>query len=227
MDLPCSDYRGETTAQRVAACVAAGALATCARRNFRNPDGAPSCPVDCWRWQLGQASVPGRVREILEADRLGGATLAETSPLAAVRALAPGKCLVAMVGPAGVGKTVAACWALSRARSGLYCMAADLVRPGVYRLPQRDEDEAPVPRAVRVGVLVVDQLGRESGVDWGASQLETVIVQRYEERRLTILVGNITRAALLARYGAILADRIEGSDGATILCPGKSLRGAP
>jgi DNA replication protein DnaC len=162
------------------------------------------------RDRMNRAGVPERERKLLLADA-GGERLFTTTALEAVKDEVPS--LLVLAGARGVGKTLAACWAL-RELGGSYLTAYQFARPGL------DLEALKGKRCV-----VVDQLGREnvSASDFCLSQLEELIDARYANRRLTILVANLTREQFVARYGGIIDDRLEG-DGKFVVCLGASLR---
>lgn len=152
---------------------------------------------------------------------------AEVSAAGAVRRglamLTGSEILLCLGGNRGVGKTLAACYAIAR-EGGLYTTAYLWSRPS---------GEVDMAAAKRAPVLVIDQLGREN---LGASRftltrIEEVLDARYAGRRLSILVGNIgwkegcdtDTPGFCDRYGEIVEDRLKG-DGIFVLCGGESLR---
>lgn len=166
---------------------------------------------------LGPASrVPARERRLLLAA-YDGQRLRETEPMRAARELLAVPRMPAIIGwggPMGIGKTLAACYLIAR-RGGLYCRAAELVRPG-FEL----EDLVAAP------LLVIDQAGRETYVpgEWGAARLEELTDSRYAEERPTVWIGNFTEEDWIERYGVIAAARFRG-DGRWWQLDGESLRG--
>lgn len=128
--------------------------------------------------------------------------------------------IVAMCGNQGRGKTIAACYAIARL-GGYYTRAPDWTRRGAIDL----ELAAGAP------VLVIDQFGREDwgDSDWARSHLENVLDTRFQRRRVTFIVGNLTWTAFKARMDkqlneSTITDRL-GGDGIFVVFGGPSIRG--
>ncbi len=218
------------------ACSAARAFETCNWLDVR--DVCPRARIDLAygmamdRMQRG--GVEAREHELIAADlqRRKRVPLDDTAALRVVRAVLSGngesvplsppvavrkrEVLIALGGPRGVGKTVAACYAIA-VKGGRYLTAYQFARPGL------DIDEI---KALS-GVVVIDQLGRENVGQsaFGLASLEEVIDSRYAGMRTTILCANMTREQFEPRYQGILADRLSGG-GLWVSLTGKSLRGA-
>jgi DNA replication protein DnaC len=132
-------------------------------------------------------------------ERLAGilAGQVEDSPaLVAVRDwLDTGKTFLVLGGNVGVGKTVAAAWALSE-RAGIFRKASQITRMSQFDAEAWD-------RLYRAGLLVVDDLGTEPHDQggWGLSALLDLFDRRYEERARTILTVNVTVDTFRERYG--------------------------
>jgi hypothetical protein len=211
--LPCYEKSDD---EGTDACEAARTFETCRWA------GTMTCPrrrvhgrADEADLRLKRAGVPVREIELLvQSYRRNGTVLTPTEALCAVqKELFGGRALLALVGPRGVGKTLAACHAIGQL-GGHYVTAYQFSRPGLDI------------EALKGGAaLVVDQLGREniSASEFALSALEEIIDARYANRRLTILVGNINREQFIARYGGIIDDRIAG-DGEFVVCHGHSMR---
>lgn len=155
--------------------------------------------------QLVTAGVETRERDIILADARwhNREPLLDTDALRVVRAvlgrkrqtvplvtssavdLVGDEAIIALCGPRGVGKSIAACWALGQL-GGRYTTAYQFVRPGL------DLDDLK-----RTPLVVIDQLGRQyAASDYGPQQLEEVLDSRHAGRRPTIVVG---KPALNAR----------------------------
>ena len=230
--LPCFPHRDDEAA--ASACEAVRAFDAC--EFAKEP---PCCPrrrlldaYDSVRDRLVKARVPEREARLLRDAAARRQPLQETDALRVVRALLKRQrlvvdlaggisqtldadvVLIVLGGPRGVGKTVAACYALAR-EGGMYTTAYGFMRAGGI-----DLDEAKAAR-----VLVVDQLGRENigASDFGLSQLEEVLDARYAALRLTVLACNLERAQFVERYQGIIEDRLVGG-GAFVPLTGSSLR---
>lgn len=230
--LPCY---GKPDAEAVAACESVAAHEQCRWGrdvSFGKPSG--DCPRRLAIWNENQAKlaeeeerrqfrqrlelVPLREREILRAGRDKSPPLKNTAALAAVRewlAASPRPALLMLAGPTGIGKTVAACYAIAKL-GGMYARSYALTRPGF------DIDAAQAAE-----VLVLDQSGREhvGPSAFGMAALEEIIDGRYASRLPTILVCNLTREQWESRYDDIIAERMRG-DGQWVQLDGDSLRGA-
>lgn len=166
---------------------------------------------------LTRANVPARYR----GDVANGLTA--TPATSAVRAFMadPRRSLLALCGPAGTGKSCAACEGLARV-PGRYVLAAELA--GAFR---RLDFRAFTESLGDAELLVVDELGREPDAASGGerSALWEVIERRWAAARKTILATNLTPDAFVKRYGDHILDRIREDRGLVVLA-GKSLRGA-
>lgn len=159
-----------------------------------------------------QAGVPLRAQEAIRAG------LHHTIAKAAVESWqASGGVMLVLSGGPGVGKTIAASWALWR-KAGMFVRAGSLVD----RSPDR---EAVMRAALSVPLLVVDDLGTEylDKNRWAVGEIETLLVRRFDEKRPTVITCNLPPEELGARYGGRVADRIGA--GQFSLIPGRSLRG--
>lgn len=116
---------------------------------------------------------------------------------AAVRS-GPRPRFLGLFGGTGVGKTVAAAWAIAEQGGGLAVSAGEL---GRLMLGFR-RDDARVERILRTRLLVVDDLGTEPSTirDFGAALFELVDTRQTRDV-LTILTSNGTEAEFVARYG--------------------------
>lgn len=170
--------------------------------------------------------IPPRVLKLL-------GSVTETEAVKAAREFLgnAGRSLLLMAGGTGCGKTVAACVALDEyatiewvnARNvGRFVKAIDLVRAGTFDSEFWDDlAEAPM--------LVVDDLGTEplDEKGWALANFASLIDQRYDNCRKTILTTNLDAARFKARYcaadGGRLVDRIREA-GAFVEFDGESLR---
>lgn len=169
------------------------------------------CPLHRWieRWE--RWGIPQRERNLLRDDLLGVKALRDTTVLQIMRARLANKAgkfigtttkgsesIIVLAGKCGVGKTVAATWALSRT-GGAY------IDSGKFSVYGTNLSELK-----RTRTLVVDQVGIEAFDENGCmlSQFLDVINARYSEMRMTVLCCNLGRPSLEARYGPIFARRL-------------------
>lgn len=195
------------------------------KSNISDVDGAPdTCPIQLFVWLMEKAGIGKRERKLLLSDAKRAPRLDETEPLRVVRewlANPNHETMLVLAGTKGVGKTVAACYALSRLLRrhsiGRYILATDIVDPDVK-----------VRRFANYPVLVIDQMGLEyvSTPEWGESRFTELLVRRDSDMLPTILVGNITEDGFRTRYKSLVADRLDG-DGVFRFFKSPSLRGQP
>lgn len=183
----------------------------------------PACPRNILAWQQQRDRDAGRAR----ADMAGLPALAldaiqkglrDTLALRTAREWLSGEGLILVLsGGPGVGKTCAAAWALWK-KPGIFVKAPRLVD----RSAERD---SLVAQARAVPLLVVDDLGTEylDPKGWAAGELEGVLVDRFDQKRRTLITCNLSPEDMATRYGARVADRIQGG-GRFNLIPGRSLR---
>lgn len=127
--------------------------------------------------------------------------------------------VLALFGGIGCGKTVAAASVLA-AEGGRYVQAEDLCRLHAARF---GSEAAEFRRLMRLGVLVVDELGTEESAERAAATLHEVVDRRQSKR--TLLLGNLTKASFAERLDARTVDRLRVG-GVVIDVSGGSLRGS-
>ena len=100
---------------------------------------------------------------------------------------------VLLLGNVGVGKTHAAAAMAYRSHvehgRTLIFRSAPLLLDGMR--PGRDGSEQSRDRAIRVDLLVIDDLGSEKTSDWTGEQLGIVVDERYRDCRPTIVTSNL------------------------------------
>lgn len=109
-----------------------------------------------------------------------------------------------MVGTAGAGKShLAKAIALTMAESGYsvqFATARQLLDAIKSTFDRDDRTQPTTGEAMREiaasGVLVLDDLGAEYASRWGASTLEGILFERYEQRALTVITANKDLAGL-------------------------------
>lgn len=170
--------------------------------------------------------VLAREQEVPEDEDLRAVALApnppETPALEAFRA-AVAWCagqrrgLVAVVsGARGTGKSSAMAWVLLHGEaSALYVLAPELLA-----VPQNgfSENAHRWERWRSVPLLAIDDLGTETG---DTEIITSLLWQRYERGRRTLLTTNLSREQLVARYfhgetGSRLADRLINAQGRAV-----------
>lgn len=126
--------------------------------------------------------------------RLGLDDLDTTPHLAAVQRWWQGdKAVLVLMGTVGMGKTVAACWALGRL-GGVFLRATDMWRPFQAFDPREQQ------RVLSCRVLVLDDLGREKDPAKSVEWLESIVDGRRSNGRRTIITTNLDPKGLRARY---------------------------
>lgn len=146
-------------------------------------------------------------------DKLGKAALDHDSPPAAWcrDGLASGRRLLCAVGTMGTGKTFGAClavweWMEGRHEGVLYTTAAR-----VFVVSDRsfsEQDRAWRTRVREADVLVLDECGGDKERKDDSADLAELLRHRFEEGRRTVLIANMSKAELAARYGDAVMSRI-------------------
>lgn len=115
-----------------------------------------------------------------------------------------------LLGSVGLGKTVAAAWALAY-RPGRYVSSDELARvwSGHCRITERGfgHERDIWPALVSTGLLVIDEVGAARAADMERDALAE-IVDRRRGKRLTLLMGNASAQQLRARLDARTIDRL-------------------
>jgi hypothetical protein len=150
--------------------------------------------------------------------------LEETDSVAQVRAfLAEPKVFLLMCGDTGVGKSVAACWALEQ-KGGLFVEASILLCR-----PSWDDEHWDPARDARI--LVIDDLGAEQAGEknFENTNLLSLMSHRYADLKKTIITTNMTWERFKLRYasadGGRTIDRLRDA-GRVFSVSGRSLRSA-
>jgi DNA replication protein DnaC len=107
--------------------------------------------------------------------------------------------VLALCGPPGRGKTVAAAWAaMAYPGASEYLTARKLEQ---LRMASFGDEAERYENALRMrGLLIVDDLGREDNAERMTSALLDVVDNRRGTGKHTILIANMSRAALEQRY---------------------------
>lgn len=165
----------------------------------------------------------------VRSSRLALGDLEETPALIATRRwMASGEhCLLALAGAKGIGKTVAAAWAMAQPRRsnpaatapGLFITAAALARIDRY-------EAGAVDAVLKASMLVVDDIGVEFNDAKGAfaSLFDEALGARYGNELPTVITTNLGEAKFIERFGARIVDRFDEA-GVWFERGGESLRG--
>jgi hypothetical protein len=135
--------------------------------------------------------------------------------LAAPPRMLPG---LVLVGPTGVGKTVAAAFVVrdfARKWDWNGQPTGPAMPPAIW-LPARrltslsafdDADAELFRHALKTRLLVLDDVGDEA-TDFAKARLTDLLMQRLDDARRTVITSNLTAERFKARYGEALTDRI-------------------
>jgi len=203
-------------------------------------DGLPKCTDAVWNaCELsGLPSCPRQIRafdEAREAAKLAERLTDAGIPRALIGdALAPkptkatalvddwlpgtGRLLV-LAGLPGVGKSVAAAYAIRRYR-GTWIRCSQIAKVQGFGA----EHEQSRHRLKNTRLLVIDDLGAENNTDFSRSAVEELIADRYDDNVRTILTTNLDVKAFKAAYTGRICDRIAGEDAFEWIA-GPSMRG--
>jgi DNA replication protein DnaC len=186
---------------------------------------------DGWHWaQKHHVPMPA-----LRALRAGPG---ESKALTAARAFIRDreKLFLVLLGPTGVGKTLAAAlvaldfcarWPWNQQSTGgthsplHYVDAATLTRLSAFD----DEAQRYVQDLKDARLLVLEDAGDE-GTELGKGVLVELLMHRHATERRTVLTSNLTREGFKARYGDAVADRVRSSGLVPNLSGEKSRRAA-
>lgn len=116
-----------------------------------------------------------------------------------------GKPIFVLLGGTGVGKTVAAAWALAR-RRGTFVEAERVVRlyEGRWKV---DADR--FQKLIRCELLVIDELGTEEDLARARPAYREIVNRRQSRHRPTLFLGNLNVATLRERFEARTWNRLE------------------
>lgn len=144
--------------------------------------------------------------------------------------------MLVLAGPKGVGKTLAAAWAMFHADPALpfgqrwktenaprFRHINDLTEI-IARKGEAETDRAERSGAKNTKCLVVDDVGAEYSTEPFLAFFDAVMNARYGSMGLTILTTNLTAEQFATRYGPRLYDRIRGR-GEWMEASHESLRG--
>lgn len=221
---PCvGTWREKGPAEAIAQCHADGKVCAEFQSTSEDVEGRPdTCALALWIRSLEQTRMGARERGLLAADMTGAEPLGATEPLTTVQGWLENRKrvnLLVLAGTKGVGKTLAACYALSRYSRGMpngrYILANAVLDP-----------DTKLRHIASVPLLVIDQLGNEyvANREWGDARFTELLDRRYSDLLPTILVGNVNEEGFRLRYGSLVMDRLAG-DGLFRSFQARSLRG--
>jgi DNA replication protein DnaC len=182
-----------------------------------------------WGRQLDAAGIPERFRTAtLESYRADGP--GQEKALAFARsyaeqfasAMISGRSCM-FVGRPGTGKThlaVGIAQALMReGRSTCFTTVQRLVRrvKATWSRPAPETETDAIRSATRPDLLVLDEVGVQTGSDYETNLLFDVLNERYEARRATILVSNLPHAQIQEVLGERIVDRLREDGGRVIV----------
>lgn len=135
-----------------------------------------------------------------------------------------------MHGDRGTGKTRLAAAILRQVGKGAsvaFRTASGIAREirSTYHRDAAESEEAVLRRLTRARILVVDEIGVGTGSEHERNALHEVLAARYDARRPTILVSNLSRADLLEALGDRIVDRLKESGAVLVAFVWPSFRG--
>ena len=128
-----------------------------------------------------------------------------------------------LIGELGTGKTHLAAAITRHFRNPLFTKQSEMLR----RLRDFYRDKTarnPVDQAQDADLLVLDEIGLSGGGSDEFPMLHDVLDHRYNERKPTVLTGNVTLNQLQAVIGERMADRLRESAFAVLVFGGGSRR---
>lgn len=149
---------------------------------------------------------------------------ADKSNLEMVKAFAPTRCgFLVMLGDLGTGKSHLAVGVGRQFKSPMYITQGDLLRR--LRSYYRDKTAIdPVDQAQQADLLILDDMGLSAGGRDEMPMLHNILTRRYNERKPTILTGNISLDQLKSLMGERMADRLKESAYRILIFGGASHR---
>lgn len=127
-------------------------------------------------------------------------------------------------GPSRTGKTTAA-YAIGNAVHATGAWVEAWTAADLSEALKPDRDEGAYDRVVRCDLLILDDLGRERATEWWLEHLQRVVDARCSDERRLVVTANEDPAALIARYGDPLVERILDGAG-RLLFDGPAVREA-
>lgn len=122
--------------------------------------------------------------------------------------------LVATAAP-GRGKSFAATWAVAEIQERSLWLPASHVRVGWDDVRRSAE---------KIPVLILDDLGEEGASEWGQKEVSTLLQNRHDSGRRTMITTNLTRPDVATRYGERLISRWSDESARIVSIAGIDLR---
>ncbi len=146
--------------------------------------------------------------------------------------LSAGRCLL-MLGNFGNGKTHLGCAVLASVVSrygvtALYAPAPDIISAikATFSKTSSDTEQEILNDLATVDLLLIDELGAQSGTEFERHSLHTIIDSRYRQMLPTIITSNQPAPELAAYIGDRALDRLRENGGQAIAFDWESHRGA-
>jgi DNA replication protein DnaC len=192
-----------------------------------------------WRMRVNNAGIPPRFQD-RRFKNFEATTPEQKNVLDIARAYAAdweavrdtGRCMVLMGAP-GTGKTHLAC------AIGTHVMhkhnasvlfrtvyqAVRSVRDTWVKGTEKSESDA-IAELTSPQLLILDEVGVQSGSDWEKTVLFDILNERYQQRKPTILLTNLVDDALPEFLGERVVDRLREDGGQVVAFTWKSHRGS-
>lgn len=190
-----------------------------------------------WQARLGGSGIPPRFRDrtlgrfVADNDGQRHALQFAVAYCAEFERGHSGRCAV-FIGEPGTGKTHLACGIALRAMSRF---GASAVFTTVSKMARRAREaksfssEETESQAIGVfvypGLLIVDEVGLQSGTDAEARTLFDIINERYEQRKPTVFLSNLDLDGVKAALGERVFDRLREDGGEVVTFAWESQRG--
>jgi DNA replication protein DnaC len=208
-----------------------------AEEQKRQADAAKAERDAAWEKRLGAAGIPLRFRDrtipcfVAETDEQKYALNFAVNYCAEFEHGHSGRCAV-FIGEPGTGKTHLACGIALRAMKN---WGASAVFSTVSKIARRvreaksfnsDETESEaIAVFVYPDLLIVDEVGIQSGTDSEARALFDILNDRYEQRKPTIFLSNMAIPGVVEALGARVFDRMREGGGEVVAFNWGSYRG--
>lgn len=134
------------------------------------------------------------------------------------------------LGRPGTGKTHLACATLTEFRhfghTGLFTSVARMIRTIRDTWGTQESERAAIDRFSSVDLLVIDEVGVQAGSDNERNILFSVLNERYENVKPTILISNETLSSFKDFIGERIFDRFRENGGRAFVFDWPSFRGS-
>lgn len=190
-----------------------------------------------WEKTLGQSGIPLRFRDrtlprfLVEHAGQQHALDFAVAYAAEFDDRHSGRCAV-FIGNPGTGKSHLACGIALRAMgvhgaSALFTTVAKLSRRirEAKSFDAKETESAAIAMHVYPDLLIVDEVGLQSGTDAEARALFDVVNERYEQRKPTLFLSNLDLDGVRAALGDRLFDRMREDGGEVVTFDWESQRG--